>query len=81
MTIVKCDTLANESHRLQIYEKVESDSFISSVRSKIFDDSTSSDPKDYGSDFYATEDHGTANIVVIDSTGNVVVCTSTINTL
>ncbi|XP_025200868.1 glutathione hydrolase 1 proenzyme-like [Melanaphis sacchari] len=64
----------------QIYNKVKSDSYIKSIRNKILDDFTSSDPRYYGGDFYTPEDHGTANIVVTDSMGNVVVCTSTINT-
>jgi len=50
------------------------------VRSKISDNFTSLDPKHYGADFYMPEDDGTANIALTDSTGNVVVVTSTINT-
>ncbi|XP_060842149.1 scoloptoxin SSD14-like [Rhopalosiphum padi] len=64
----------------QIYNKVKSDSYIESIRNKILDDFTSLDPRYYGGDFYTPEDHGTANIVVTDSMGNTVVCTSTINT-
>jgi len=44
------------------------------------DNFTSPDPKYYGADFDMPDDHGTANLAVIDSTGNVVVCTNTINT-
>jgi len=50
------------------------------IRSQIFDNFTSSDPKYYGGDFDMPENHGTANMVVIDSKGNVVISTSTINT-
>ncbi|KAL5244956.1 hypothetical protein ACI65C_012366 [Semiaphis heraclei] len=64
----------------QIYNKVSLDSYIESIRNKILDDFTSLDPRYYGGDFYTPEDHGTANIVVTDSMGNTVVCTSTINT-
>ena len=64
----------------QIYEKVKSDSYIDSIRSKIFDNFTSSDPKYYGADFDMPDDHGTANMATIDPMGNVVVCTNTINT-
>lgn len=39
---------------------------------------TSNNPKDYGSD-YVTEDHGTANIVVIAPNGDAIAATSTIN--
>ncbi|XP_060862916.1 scoloptoxin SSD14-like [Metopolophium dirhodum] len=64
----------------QIYDKVKSDSYIDKIRSRIFDNFTSSDPKYYGGDFDMPENHGTANMVVIDSMGNVVISTSTINT-
>ncbi|KAL4132604.1 hypothetical protein QTP88_009728 [Uroleucon formosanum] len=64
----------------QIYNKVNSDSYIESIRNKILDNFTSLDPRYYGADFYTPEDHGTANIVVTDSMGNTVVCTSTVNT-
>lgn len=50
------------------------------VKSKISDNFTSLDPRYYGADFYVPEDDGTANIVLIDSMGNTVVVTSTINT-
>lgn len=59
---------------------MKSDDYINGVRSKIFDYFTSSDPKYYGAEFDMPENHGTANMVVIDSMGNVVISTSTINT-
>ncbi|XP_060862732.1 glutathione hydrolase 1 proenzyme-like isoform X3 [Metopolophium dirhodum] len=64
----------------QIYDKVKSDCYMDSIRGKISDTFTSSDPKYYGADFHMPENHGTANIVVTDSAGNTVVCTSTLNT-
>ncbi|XP_022163024.1 gamma-glutamyltranspeptidase 1-like [Myzus persicae] len=65
----------------QIFDKVKSDGYINKIRSQIFDNFTSLDPKYYGGDFDMPENHGTANMVVIDSTGNAVISTSTINTL
>ncbi|VVC34642.1 Hypothetical protein CINCED_3A025773 [Cinara cedri] len=65
----------------QIFEKVNSDSYIDGIRSQIMDNFTSLDPKYYGADFDMLEDHGTANLVVVDSMGNAVVGTNTINTL
>lgn len=59
---------------------MKSDSHVASVRAKMSDEFTSSDPKYYGADFDIPVDHGTANIVVIDSMGNAVVATSTLNT-
>ncbi|XP_060841452.1 scoloptoxin SSD14-like [Rhopalosiphum padi] len=64
----------------RIYDKVKSDSYMDKIRSKISDNFTSSDPKYYGADFDMPENHGTANMVVIDSMGNAVISTSTINT-
>ncbi|XP_025200748.1 glutathione hydrolase 1 proenzyme-like isoform X1 [Melanaphis sacchari] len=64
----------------RIYDKVKSDSYINSIRSKILDNFTSSDPRHYGADYDMPENHGTANIVVTDSLGNAVVATSTLNT-
>lgn len=64
----------------QIYRKVNSDSHIASVQNKITDNFTSENPKYYGADFDMPVDHGTANMVVVDSMGNTVVGTSTINT-
>lgn len=52
-----------------------------SIRDQISDNFTSLDPKHYGADFSMAEDHGTANTVVVDSMGNAVVATSTINTM
>lgn len=49
------------------------------IRNKISDNFTSLDPKYYGADFDVTDNHGTANLVVVDAMGNAVVATSTIN--
>lgn len=51
-----------------------------SIRNKISDNFTSSDPKYYGADFVMPDNHGTANLATIDPMGNAVVCTNTINT-
>ncbi|XP_001947868.2 scoloptoxin SSD14 [Acyrthosiphon pisum] len=64
----------------KIYDKVKSDSYMDSIRNKISDNFTSSDPKYYGADFNMPDNHGTANLATIDRMGNVVVCTNTINT-
>uniref|UniRef100_A0A2H8TUN5 Gamma-glutamyltranspeptidase 1 n=2 Tax=Melanaphis sacchari TaxID=742174 RepID=A0A2H8TUN5_9HEMI len=64
----------------QIFNKVKSDSYIKKIQNKIFDNFTSLDPKYYGADYDMPDNHGTANLGVIDSMGNVVVCTNTINT-
>lgn len=64
----------------QIYRKVNSDSHIASLQKKISDNFTSENPKYYGADFDMPVDQGTANMVVVDSMGNTVVGTSTINT-
>ena len=50
------------------------------TRRKIRDDRTSSDPADYGADFYTGEDGGTAHISVRAPNGDAVSVTSTINT-
>jgi len=50
------------------------------IRSQILDNFTSADPKYYGANFSIPENHGTANMAVIDSMGNVVISTCTINT-
>ena len=48
-------------------------------RSKISDDRTRSDPRDYGAVYEAGEDHGTAQISVLGPDGDAVSITSTIN--
>lgn len=50
-----------------------------SIRKKISDNFTSLNPSYYGADYDVTDNHGTANIVLVDSNGNAVVSTSTIN--
>ncbi|XP_025191906.1 glutathione hydrolase 1 proenzyme-like [Melanaphis sacchari] len=63
-----------------IYNNVKSDSYIDKIRNKISDNFTSSDPTYYGANYDVPDDHGTANMVVIDLMGNVVISTNTINT-
>lgn len=63
-----------------MYNHVQSDALVDMVRCKMSDTSTKTDPKFYGADFGPQVDAGTNNIVVIDSAGNVVVATSTVNT-
>lgn len=60
---------------------MKSDAYMDGIQKKISDNFTSLDPTYYGADYYIPEDHGTANTVVIDPMGNVVVGTSTINTM
>ncbi|XP_014287686.1 glutathione hydrolase 1 proenzyme isoform X2 [Halyomorpha halys] len=52
--------------------------YIKTVKKNLLLNHTSNNPKDYGSD-YLTEDHGTANIVVIAPNGDAISATSTIN--
>lgn len=63
----------------KILQKVTSDIYVDGMRNKISDQFTSSDPEYYGSHSSWPEDHGTENIAVIDTNGNAVVVTSTIN--
>ncbi len=56
-----------------------SDEFAENVRSKITE--RTHPIQYYGTNFTATEDHGTTNIVAIDRFGNAVVVTSTVNLL
>uniref|UniRef100_A0A2H8TL05 Gamma-glutamyltranspeptidase 1 n=1 Tax=Melanaphis sacchari TaxID=742174 RepID=A0A2H8TL05_9HEMI len=64
----------------EILEKVTSDTYINSIQKNMSDQCTSTDPKFYGAHFSWLEDHGTENIAVLDSSGNAVAITSTINT-
>ncbi|XP_026812485.1 glutathione hydrolase 1 proenzyme-like isoform X2 [Rhopalosiphum maidis] len=64
----------------EILKKVTSDMYMSSVQNNMSDQHTSTDPKFYGAEFSWSEDHGTENIAVLDSFGNAVAVTSTINT-
>uniref|UniRef100_A0A2S2NKJ0 Gamma-glutamyltranspeptidase 1 n=1 Tax=Schizaphis graminum TaxID=13262 RepID=A0A2S2NKJ0_SCHGA len=64
----------------EILKKVTSDMYMSSVQNNISDQHTSTDPKFYGAEFSWSEDHGTENIAIMDSFGNAVAVTSTINT-
>lgn len=46
---------------------------------KIKDNSTSSNPRDYGAVFFNPEDHGTAHLSVLAENGDAVSVTSSIN--
>lgn len=52
-----------------------------SAFSQIDDDTTVNDPAFYGADSSLTDDHGTAQVSVIDPMGNAVSVTSTVNLL
>jgi len=54
--------------------------YMNSLQNNMSDQRTSTDPKFYGADFSWPEDHGTENIAVLDSFGNAVAVTSSINT-
>jgi gamma-glutamyltranspeptidase/glutathione hydrolase/leukotriene-C4 hydrolase len=54
--------------------------YMTSVQNNMSDQHTSTDPKFYGAEFSLSEDHGTENIAVLDSFGNAVSVTSSINT-
>lgn len=54
--------------------------YMNSSQNNMSDKRTSTDPKFYGADFSWSEDHGTENIAVLDSFGNAVAVTSSINT-
>jgi gamma-glutamyltranspeptidase/glutathione hydrolase/leukotriene-C4 hydrolase len=53
--------------------------YIASIRQLINDDITNNTYEYYGAEFYQPEDHGTSHVSVIDSMGNAVAVTSTIN--
>lgn len=88
VVIKKCHTMKsfiNEVINAVCLWKVENDlmskEYIEMIRSKIFDNSTSQDPRFYGANFDMPEDHGTANIVVLAPNGDAVSVTSTVNLL
>lgn len=64
---------------LQIQKQILSDEYIEKIRNFIEDTKTWQDPKHYGGDFEEMNDHGTANLAVLDENGDAVVATSTIN--
>ncbi|XP_027844964.1 scoloptoxin SSD14-like isoform X2 [Aphis gossypii] len=64
----------------EVLKKVTSDMYMNSLQNNMSDQRTSTDPKFYGADSSWPEDHGTENIAVLDSFGNAVAVTSSINT-
>lgn len=62
----------------KILGRLNDTNYIASIKKNLLVNHTSNNPKDYGSD-YITEDHGTANIVVVAPNGDAVAATSTIN--
>eukprot|EP00094_Tigriopus_californicus_P010720 TCALIF_10339-PA protein Name:"Similar to Ggt1 Gamma-glutamyltranspeptidase 1 (Rattus norvegicus)" AED:0.13 eAED:0.13 QI:0/0.85/0.87/0.87/0.85/0.87/8/70/520 len=63
----------------QLVTNLTSVEWAESAFSKIDDEATVNDPAFYGADSSLTEDHGTAQVSVIDPMGNAVSVTSTIN--
>lgn len=61
----------------QLLKKLSSDKFIEEVVSKITNE-THNDSR-YGGDEYFSEDHGTAHVSVLDSEGNAVAVTTSVN--
>ncbi|CAH1405791.1 unnamed protein product, partial [Nezara viridula] len=62
----------------KILERLNDTNYITTIKKNLLVNHTSNNPKDYGSD-YVTEDHGTANNVVIAPNGDAIAATSTIN--
>lgn len=62
-----------------VFEKMTSSNHAAEIRKLIFDDRTFEDYRYYGADFGNNEDHGTANMAVIDHQGNAITVTSTVN--
>ncbi|RZF36565.1 hypothetical protein LSTR_LSTR010676 [Laodelphax striatellus] len=63
----------------QLLHDLSSPDYIKAVREKVHDDWTSQDHSYYGAKFDLTEDHGTANMVVLGPNGDAVSVTSTVN--
>ncbi|XP_076359107.1 scoloptoxin SSD14-like [Tachypleus tridentatus] len=63
----------------KVLSDITSVKYAENIRKKISDVETFP-PESYGGDFYGVEDHGTAQVTVVDSEGNAVSASSTINT-
>ena len=63
----------------KVMAELTSPEFADKIRDKIDDEKTYFDPSHYGFDQWMDTDHGTAHMNVIDSDGNAVACTTTIN--
>lgn len=60
-------------------KNLTSPDYAEEVRMKIKDNSTSTNPKDYGAVFYNQNDNGTAHISVLAENGDAVSATSSVN--
>lgn len=63
----------------QLLRNLTSREYADSIRLKIKDNSTSTNPKDYGAVTFSTEDHGTAHMSILAQNGDAVSVTSSIN--
>ncbi|KAG9508768.1 hypothetical protein GZH46_02730, partial [Fragariocoptes setiger] len=70
-----CDT--DDERTRQLLHHIESDEFTDSIVAKI--DSRAHNVSYYGADEYFSLDHGTAHVSVVDSDGNAVAITSSVN--
>lgn len=66
---------------LQLMSNLTDPKVAAIIRAKIEDNRTYNNYSHYGAQFDLTEDHGTANIVVIAPNGDALVATSTVNTV
>lgn len=62
-----------------IYKKIIDPNFAADIRKLIFDDRTFQSYQYYGAEFANNDDHGTANMAVLDFEGNAITITSTVN--
>ncbi|XP_037089706.1 glutathione hydrolase 1 proenzyme-like [Pollicipes pollicipes] len=63
----------------ELVRNMTSDEFLASVRRRIRPDGVLGSPGEYGADFAAANDSGTAHISVVDADGSAVSVTSTVN--
>ncbi|XP_055844095.1 glutathione hydrolase 1 proenzyme-like [Episyrphus balteatus] len=62
-----------------IYNQIIDPKFAADIRKLILDDKTFTSYQYYGAEFANNDDHGTANMAVIDFEGNAITLTSTVN--
>lgn len=63
----------------QTFDNLISQDFADKIRELIDDEKTSEDMLFYGANFTVEEDHGTANMAVLDARGDAITITSTVN--
>lgn len=68
-----------ESSINKVVQELQTETFVNEIRNEISDTRTWQNVDHYKAKFLPSEDHGTANIVVISSDGDAVVATSTVN--